>query len=89
MVAGREALLTILAKVMEEELPVHQFVLELILVLSLYHSLCNLSRIRFYRTYNQGDNVSFSENLNKVYGAIGNAFDSSFKVLVFVHIRIL
>jgi hypothetical protein len=63
MVAGREALLTILAKVMEEELPVHQFVLELILVLSLYHSLCNLSRIRFYRTYNQGDNVARTEAL--------------------------
>jgi hypothetical protein len=98
-VAAKEALLTILAKVKEEELPVLRFVRELILVLYLYRIMVSIrcskmSDLAIRRRYisdeaynSEGGKASFSENLNKVYGAFDNAFDSSFKkISFFVHI---
>jgi hypothetical protein len=86
-VAAKEALLTILAKVKEEELPVLRFVRELILVLYLYRFL-NIMRHQRRNLFNQGDQASFSKNFNKVYGtSFSKAFDSSFKFFsFFVHI---
>ncbi|KEH32173.1 transmembrane protein, putative [Medicago truncatula] len=65
-VAGSKALLTILARVKEEK-PHVRFTKEFVLVLFLYHSLCNLGCTRFQIEEEQ---ASFSGNLNKVYGAL-------------------
>ncbi|KAK2446667.1 ankyrin repeat domain-containing protein 2B [Trifolium repens] len=61
-VAAKEALLTILAKVKEEELPVLRFVRELILVLYLYRFL-NIMRHQRRNLFNQGDQVARTEAL--------------------------
>jgi hypothetical protein len=72
---------------------------ELILVLYLYRIMVSIrcskmSDLAIRRRYisdeaynSEGGKASFSENLNKVYGAFDNAFDSSFKkISFFVHI---
>ncbi|KAK2392794.1 hypothetical protein QL285_066117 [Trifolium repens] len=61
-VAAREALLTILAEVKEEELHVLRFVRELILVLYLYRFL-NIMRHQRRNLFNQGDQVARREAL--------------------------
>jgi len=66
-VAGSKALLTILARVKEEK-PHVRFTKEFVLVLFLYHSLCNLDCTHFQ--FDEEEAASFSGNLNKVYGAL-------------------
>jgi len=66
-VAGSEALLSILARVKEEK-PHVRFTKELVLVLHLYHSLCDVGCTLNQITEEEA--ASFSQNLNKVYGAL-------------------
>jgi len=54
--AGRGRLLTILTRVMEET-PSVRFAHEFLLVLFLYHSLCDW--LRTHKEFDQGDTTSF------------------------------
>jgi hypothetical protein len=66
---------------------VPRFTKEIILVIYLHHIFEDMGRYNSCEASNRRWQASFSENINKVYGAFGNAFYSSFKKFsFFVHI---
>jgi hypothetical protein len=58
---------------------VPRFTKEIILVIYLHHIFEDMRRYNSCEAFNRRWEASFSENINKVYGAFGNAFYSSFK----------